>query len=221
MADEPRAHTPEEMRKMFLDQAWSSARSWGRVPPKDVLVDMGDRSGVSDDILAEFMTYATEGAMFSFLCILDGVSTLPAFNITPVPHSSDEQFHKDEGENWWPNDKVVNDIYLHGLYGDMCSSGMEDPEMKAKQLTEMAAVLLAQAQKLRNGDTTLPTRIRPKDKRQRVLMAVLGGIKLWTGPRREFSLGIYEGVLEALGGDPDWEGAVTQLEDLVRARDAD
>ena len=63
-----------------------------------------------------------EGLVFSFLCLIDGVSgEMPAFELYPAPHPSDKEFHISEGENYWDKDLSLHgDNYLHesGLMGE-------------------------------------------------------------------------------------------------------
>lgn len=45
-----------------------------------------------------------DGLCFSFLSMLDGSAIdLPSFEVVPTPHPSDEEYLRDEGCNWWPN----------------------------------------------------------------------------------------------------------------------
>ena len=54
-----------------------------------------------------------EGLAFSFLSMLDGACMdVPAFTLYPDPHPEDKQFHKDEGSNWWPEEK--DGVTVHG-----------------------------------------------------------------------------------------------------------
>lgn len=52
-----------------------------------------------------------EGVAFSILGLLDGVSVgIPGFALVPSPHPDDMQYHKDNGENWYPSEEVTKDI---------------------------------------------------------------------------------------------------------------
>lgn len=45
-----------------------------------------------------------DGLCFSFLSMLDGCSMdLPSFEVLPTPHPSDEEYLRDDGCDWWPN----------------------------------------------------------------------------------------------------------------------
>jgi len=57
-----------------------------------------------------------EGATHSVLCIFDGITSLPAFNISVSPHPDDKQYNIDNGDNYYPENKIINDdIYMHDL----------------------------------------------------------------------------------------------------------
>lgn len=96
--EEPRAYTPEEVRTRFLHGVWD-------------MVDWWD---------AETQVKSTrekmEGLAFSILAILDGAGALPSFIVAPSPHPSDEQYHKDEGTNWYPTDEPDIAGSLHDLF---------------------------------------------------------------------------------------------------------
>lgn len=49
-----------------------------------------------------------EGLLHSILCVFDGVTALPAFDIIPHPHPDDKQFHIENAENYWPYNLVIN-----------------------------------------------------------------------------------------------------------------
>lgn len=86
MSDEPREMTEEEMTERFIQHIWMLIDYWERE---------SRTPGVRDKM---------EGVAFSILSFLDG-STLdaPAFDLVPMPHESDKDFHKEEGTNWWPD----------------------------------------------------------------------------------------------------------------------
>lgn len=94
MSDEkPRAYTPDEMRKMVLDHMRAMVWYWESL--KD------DGYGVRERL---------DGLAFSFLAMLDGSSAgVPSFDLVPRPHPDDEAFHRDDGDNWWPDGVVIND----------------------------------------------------------------------------------------------------------------
>jgi len=92
----PRCYTPEEIREMFLSQCASMVDYW----------------------LNESREPSTrgkmEGLLHSVFAALDGCTMgLPGFIVAPCPHESDKEYHKDQGENWFPqNDsaKIKGDI---------------------------------------------------------------------------------------------------------------
>ncbi|MCP5028625.1 MAG: hypothetical protein GY929_20300 [Actinomycetia bacterium] len=87
---EPRAYTAEEMRTKFL----THVRDIVRRHPND--------SGL---------------VAFSILCLIDGVSSLPTFDLVARPHSTDRAFDINRGENWVEPGQIINDCpeYLHDL----------------------------------------------------------------------------------------------------------
>ncbi len=101
--DGPRAYTAEEMRSQFLGQIRMSLQYWLTVEEKHVNK-------------AEEIRHRMEGLVFSILVMLDGGSTgLPAFDLIPSPHDSDEQFHRDNGDNWWTK-VTINECQLHEIW---------------------------------------------------------------------------------------------------------
>lgn len=83
---EPREYTPEEVRAMFLQHIRTLVKYWERVPQ------------------APTAREKLEGLAFSILVTLDGEADgLPAFDVVPCPHESDKDYHRDEGENWFPS----------------------------------------------------------------------------------------------------------------------
>ena len=48
---------------------------------------------------------------FSFLTMIDGVSDgMPGFDLVPRTHSSDPEYHRNQGENWWPSNVHLDDV---------------------------------------------------------------------------------------------------------------
>jgi len=83
---EPREYTPEEVRTMFLDYIRGLVKYWAR---EDRVPDVKEK---------------LEGLAFSILVTLDGESGgLPCFDVVPCPHESDKEYHRDNGENWFPS----------------------------------------------------------------------------------------------------------------------
>jgi len=121
----PRPMTIEEMREAFLDQLETYVNYWTTIP---------NPMGVSGETEAQARV---RGLAFSFLVMLDGGTLdlsafnlvpvmldggtldLPAFNLVPDPHPDDEEFHREEGENWWVP-QVINDCQLHD---EWCARG--------------------------------------------------------------------------------------------------
>ena len=103
---EPRAYTPDEVQGMLLDHIWNLIDYWN-----DLDTERDRRERMS-------------GLAFSILSMLDGCSMgLPGFLVTPIPHSSDKEYHRDEGQNWFPEDKPDLGM-LHEAFGS------RDPKRK-------------------------------------------------------------------------------------------
>lgn len=100
-----RAFTTEEIRDKFIRQVEAVTGYW---------IKQGTDSGQSHREVAE-------GVAYSILAILDGSHmALPGFIVAPSPHESDEVFHIENGDNFYPyNDPeaVKSDIagYLHEI----------------------------------------------------------------------------------------------------------
>ncbi len=101
-----RPYTTDEVREKYLELVWSYIDCW------EIFPDKTERERM-------------EGLAASMLVILDGGSTeLPGFVVGPIPHKDDRKFHKDRGQNWFPEnqDSLVNcDISggLHELFYDI------------------------------------------------------------------------------------------------------
>lgn len=90
---EPRQYTDEEVRDRFLDHLAHAVRYWL------------NESRVSDTEAK--MT----GLVHSILATIDGSAAgLPGFILAPSPHPDDEEFHRREGENWYPRVEAEHDI---------------------------------------------------------------------------------------------------------------
>lgn len=91
------------MQQLFINHLRSVARTWATYK---------DKGRSIEELL--------EGAMFSFLVTLDGGSgDMPAFDVVPRPHSSDAEFCRDNGLNFWPcpedsDGEVVTRLGIHG-----------------------------------------------------------------------------------------------------------
>lgn len=116
MNDKPRAMTSEEMRGVILGHIRSTLEYWTTVKLDKVDIENGDE-----------LRHRMNGLVFSILVMFDGgASGIPTLNIIPSPHPSDEEFHKNEGTNWW-SEIVINECELHGSWyktrlkvGDPC-----------------------------------------------------------------------------------------------------
>ena len=95
---EPRQYTREECREMFLDEIRASVRYW-----------LGEKS-------VPTAKEKLEGLAFSILVILDGGTGLPGMKVTPNPHEDDAEFHREQGENWWPDGVDIGG----GLHEEFC-----------------------------------------------------------------------------------------------------
>jgi len=85
-----REYTVTECRKMFLDHIRASVRWW----------------------LNETRVSTTEekldGLAFSILVLLDGGRIdIPGMTLIPNPHPEDKEYHKEQGQNWWPDDEDI------------------------------------------------------------------------------------------------------------------
>jgi hypothetical protein len=113
----PHEYTREEMLIMFLHHIKAYKDYWSTLELE------GER-----DTLETRMS----GLCFSFLTMLDGVSVgIPALEVIPVPHPTDEEYLKAEGDNWWPNQSekfessglksiAGSSTMLHDLWHDFC-----------------------------------------------------------------------------------------------------
>ncbi len=87
-----REYTDAEILEQFMRHLWNNIRYWERTPP---VPEWGPES----DHLHQRM----EGLAFSMLCMLDGVSVgLPGFICAVTTAPEDAEFHRDQGENWYP-----------------------------------------------------------------------------------------------------------------------
>lgn len=122
-----RAYTKAEMRDLFVNEVLARARYWATVKRSD-----------EDKLL---------GLAHSVLVILDGLASgMPAFEVIPVPHESDEAYHRKNGSNWWPTPygavrKVVESYGIHEgvllhemspVHGALSQSSGVQPEMTTK-----------------------------------------------------------------------------------------
>lgn len=95
----PRVYTPDEVRDMLMDYIWGTVDYWDTVE--------GERDQRS----------RLAGLAFTLLSTLDGCSAeLPGFLVTPMPHETDKDYHQEEGQNWFPEDKPDLGM-LHEYFG--------------------------------------------------------------------------------------------------------
>lgn len=60
---------------------------------------------------------ACNGVVFSTLSMLDGSSTgLPAFSLHPQPHPEDKQYSQENGQDWWGESAINDNVYLHEMW---------------------------------------------------------------------------------------------------------
>jgi len=102
VSDEPHEYTIEEQRQILLEHVWMLVNYW----------DKESRAKEPREKL--------EGLAFSLLSALDGCSAgLPGFALVPSTHHSDKEFHKKNGDPWFPHyGPVEGDIggFLHELF---------------------------------------------------------------------------------------------------------
>lgn len=97
---EPRSITLEEARDIFLDSIRGIVSYWYRV------------GGGTENIAS--------GIAFSILVLIDGESPdFPAIDLVLRPHPDDEEYLRDQGENWYQDGMVLNsDVMLHEHFHD-------------------------------------------------------------------------------------------------------
>jgi len=117
--EEPTAFTEDEIRAKFLKHVNGLITYWNGEGGSNVDPNRPPREKL-------------EGLAFSILAMLDGSSMdLPGFSVTPCPHESDEQYHKDRGERWFPNDVDIAGG-LHDLLGHYKPKGKKKGKKDAK-----------------------------------------------------------------------------------------
>lgn len=88
-----REYTRDEVRDLFLDHVHA-------------LVDYWELENRKPSIREKL-----DGLAFSILCALDGVAVgLPRFRVVADPHPNDEDYYRCEGENWYPEADLDNNI---------------------------------------------------------------------------------------------------------------
>lgn len=98
MSNEPREKTKEEVVDEMLDHIHMLVNYWTYETSKQ---DLKER---------------LEGLAFSILTMLDGCSGLPAFDLVPHPHPTDKEYHISNGEDWYPETVINDDIMLHDSF---------------------------------------------------------------------------------------------------------
>lgn len=105
---EPRAYTAEEVREEFLGAVDCMTSFWAKLPDKTPQERL-------------------DGLVHSILCIIDGVSGSSGcgYMLVPSTHPSDEAYHRDNGENWYPAAPDVPGLVdigggLHDAWGKIC-----------------------------------------------------------------------------------------------------
>lgn len=95
-----RARTADEIRDEFLAEAKRLVRYWAR------------------EARVQTIEERVSGAVFSLLCMIDGVSgAVPcAFDLVARPHPDDKAVLQREGRDWIENGTVVNDCMLHEAF---------------------------------------------------------------------------------------------------------
>lgn len=111
--NKPREYTEEEIRKQFLDHLRGLIDYWADLATPDP--NDSDKKVIS-------LRNAVSGVVFSTLVTLDGGTDLPGFVVAPCPHEDDKDYHKEKGENWYPENHEIDvkcDISgcLHELLG--------------------------------------------------------------------------------------------------------
>lgn len=102
---EARELTTEEVRENLLRSIWD-------------MIDYWERNRDGRDLRGKLSALA-----FSILSTLDGEGSgdTPPFIVAPLPHKSDQEYRKQQGENWYPyndSDSVKSDVAgnLHELF---------------------------------------------------------------------------------------------------------
>lgn len=107
MNNTPREYTAEEVRKMFLEYICHMIAYWNSEGNSNVAKNSSSRERL-------------EGLVHSILVMIDGgTGGLPAFDIIPSSHPDAKEFHISQGENWFPDNVVINDCQLHDEYWAM------------------------------------------------------------------------------------------------------
>jgi hypothetical protein len=92
MLSQPRELTVDEVREMFTQHVNTLIHYWSWLPSEPGNSDEQDRA------------WRLQGLAHSIFATLDGCSaSLPGFIVAPMPHESDQSYHEENGENWFPH----------------------------------------------------------------------------------------------------------------------
>lgn len=87
--------TLAEVRDEFLYNLWAKVHYWENVPNYTSHMKL-------------------EGLVHSILVMLDGMSSCPGFQIIPDPHETEQEFHEEEGTDWWPSEGDIREnVMMH------------------------------------------------------------------------------------------------------------
>jgi hypothetical protein len=104
-ADEPRAYTEQEVLQQLFDTISFCFRLWRDMKVEQLLEHQPEVSEVQARM---------QGFLTGLLSILDGVSSMPGFDLVVRTAPGDAEFHRAEGDNWWPDGAVINErLYMH------------------------------------------------------------------------------------------------------------
>ncbi|KKN46557.1 hypothetical protein LCGC14_0671510 [marine sediment metagenome] len=95
-----KAKTAGEVREKFLDYVRNLTVYWEKVSNKSSFEKL-------------------QGLAFSIMVLIDGGTMMPGFDIVCRPHPDDEEYHKDQGTDWYPDGVVINKCQMHEvLWGE-------------------------------------------------------------------------------------------------------
>lgn len=99
-----REYTTDEVQSQFIEQIRTYAHYW-----EHVTLEPEQRPE---------LRHRLEGFAHSILAVLDGTSDLPLFMVIACPHPDDKAFCIAEGENYYAEPSLDNDISgnLHELF---------------------------------------------------------------------------------------------------------
>jgi hypothetical protein len=94
--DNPREYTHEEIRQQVYAHIHNMVKYW------------------ENENREPLVKVKLEGLAFSILALIDGDTELPGFSLVPRPCKEDKDYHKSEGENWYPFTKDLKNDICHG-----------------------------------------------------------------------------------------------------------